>query len=363
VEYYTSRQHQFSEELVLAGSNDELHLKYNVGAFYFKESANQVFAYIYDLFITHTPSLADIVPIPASAENKSDGLYTNLTWTPPISNERLDITLGGRYSRDTRAVVGGFIPGQGSKSYKSVDPSATIDYRWSDDVHTYVKYSRAYRAGGFNIFNTVLHPFNPERLTSYEVGMKSMWWENRLRLNLDVFTQDYKDIQIDQIVFDSTLGIFVTLTKNLSKARYKGVESELELLPTDRLRLSTDVTFMQAETVSGVPQPLPNAPKWKGNAAVEYSFDPFSFGSLSGLVGWSYQGNQLSGRGEATPGYGLVNARLTLSGLRAGGDRGGLSVALWGQNLVDRHYIYYKSSGGIIYGEPRTFGINAVYSY
>src|SRR3546814_3382633 len=38
--------------------------------------------------------------------------------------------------------------------------------------------------------------FDPEKITSYEIGFKSQFLDNRVRLNASAFYSDYKDIQV-----------------------------------------------------------------------------------------------------------------------------------------------------------------------
>lgn len=371
-EYYRSDQDAFQQEFLLNGSTPTANLKYNLGAFYFTESADQVFAYNVDGFTaTHYPTLAHVLAnsLPGEAKNSAAGLYSNLTWTPPVLDGRLDLTAGVRYSWDKREAKGGLLAvGSGEVDYTSVDPSVTADYRWTEDVHTYVKYARAYRAGGFNLFNSRLRSFDPERLASWEVGLKSMWWQDRLRFNINVFSQDYTDIQVGFIDVAPGTSTLVTFTENLGEARFRGVEGEIELMPLDGLKLTADYSYLDARIVevgsAGVfttPPVLSNAPKWKYNLGAEYTFAPFGFGTLSALAGYSYQDEQYSGGADLTPGYGLYNARLTLADLALG--RGKVAISLWGNNLSDEHYTYFKNVSAVIYGEPRSYGVNATFSY
>ena len=136
IEYYVLAERQASQELILNGASDDLNLKYTAGALGFIESGSQTFGFINNPFITHLPGFSDLAMVPGSARNRSAGLYANVTWTPPILDDRLSIILGGRYSWDWRYANGGFVPSSGSVGYTSFDPSITVDYRWTDEIHT-----------------------------------------------------------------------------------------------------------------------------------------------------------------------------------------------------------------------------------
>jgi iron complex outermembrane receptor protein len=165
-------------------------------------------------------------------------------------------------------------------------------------------------------------------------------------------------------------------TLNAGEAKFDGVEGEFEFLPIDALRISADVTYMDARQSGEIVNPftqtpvlgtsLPNAPEWKYNAAVEYFFPQLSIGTVSLMAGYSFRDEETSNggpgsAGDPRPSYHLINARLALTGVTVG--RGRLSLALWGNNLEDNDYQYYHNFGAAILGQPRSYGINMVYDY
>jgi iron complex outermembrane receptor protein len=360
IEYYVLSARQASEEVILSGTDADNALKYTLGALGFIESGSQVYGFINNPFITRLPRLSDLTFVPGSARNTSAGAYGDVTWTPPNLDDRLSLIFGGRYSWDSRYASGGFLATSGSVSYSSFDPSATIDYRWTDTVHTYAKYSQGYRAGGFNLYNVVLRPFQPESLTAYEIGLKSSWLSDRLRFNVDAFREDYSDIQVNTVALDPVLHSLVTVTENLGRAKYQGFESDLTFVPAAGLSLTANYSYLDASTHSSL-TPLPFAPRSQYNLGAEYDFGPIGPGVLSALVGWSWIGKETAG-GGSIPGYGLLNARATLGEIAVGS--GTLSVAIWAKNLADRQYIYVNTGfGAISYGEPRTVGVNLTYAF
>ena len=146
----------------------------------------------------------------------------------------------------------------------------------------------------------------------------------RLRTNIAAFWQTYEDMQLDFI----DPGTQQVYTLNAGEATFDGVEGEFEFLATDALRISADVTYMYARQSGEIINPftqtpvfgtsLPNAPKWKYNASVEYRFPPSSVGTVSMLVGYSFRDEETSNggpgsAGDPRPSYDLVNARLALS--------------------------------------------------
>ena len=127
-------------------------------------------------------------------------------------------------------------------TFTSFTPSASIAYRWTDDVMTYVSYAEGFKGGGWNShFNAPLTPqqqaalqkFEQEEAETIEVGVKLDLADNTVRLNVAAFTADYTDMQV---TYRGPLpaGVAPFLT-NAGKASIDGAEVELTWAPTQRL--------------------------------------------------------------------------------------------------------------------------------
>lgn len=364
---YSTRQHQFSQELLLDAANGSV--KYSVGAFYFSESADKLDGSATAFFATPT-AIVPLTPLDSeftttSAVNSSVGVYGNLTWTPPVLDGRLDISAGGRYSTDERKATGGTV-GRSTQTAdsSSFDPSLTLSWHWTDSLHLYAKYSTAYRAGGFNTANDFLVAFDPERLRSYEIGMKSSERQDRLRLEVAAFVQNYDNIQVDENVFSETPPNYRVATTNAGAARIRGIEGEVGVKPVRDLELRAQFAYLEGESLAAVPVTLPFLPKWKYNLAAEYAWELISLGRLSTSIGWSYSGATIDYQtftDSPRPSYGLLNARITLADIAVGA--GQAAISLWGKNLADRDYQESHVSGGVSIGEPRAYGLTLNYRY
>jgi iron complex outermembrane receptor protein len=391
-------QDQFSQEFLLSGFSDDGSLKYHVGLYYFTESVRQVksslvnnggdIADAIDAAIAAgdpiiAPTEADLRPRDSfDIENESVAVYTQVTWTPSILDQRLTLDLGARYTEDDRylawnkpSFIGTAyeVDDRDSASSSSFDPAFTVDYAWTDNVHSYLRYAQAYRSGGFDAGAQRLQDFDPETLESVEIGLKSKILDERLLLNMAVFQLDYEDIQIQ--FFDNRLGTNeppAKVTVNAASATTKGVEIELKYIPTDGLMLSGAATYLDSSTTVSNPftnssseRTLFNTPQLKYNLAVEYSFKPSSIGTFSAIVTYDYRDEELASGTfdpkDLKPDYSLVGARLTLSEIPV--PEGELNVAVWGKNLADEEYEIYHNFGSVIFGEPRSVGISLNYDY
>jgi iron complex outermembrane receptor protein len=130
---------------------------------------------------------------------------------------------------------------------------AGIDYQYSDDLMTYFMFSRGFKSGGFSSQCTSVAtcaPYDEEIADSWEIGMKSMWFENRLRANLALFWVDYDEIQREQViaVIDARGNPNQeTVTTNAGELRAKGVELELTAAPVQGLEITGSVGYTDVE--------------------------------------------------------------------------------------------------------------------
>lgn len=351
--YMDENQHQASEELLLSGNAPELGLQYTAGALYFTESGQNGFG----TFVggTRFPQLGDTNP--GIGENKSYGFFAHVTWTPKILERRLDISAGGRASWDERTAAGGTVVYSiDEASSNSFDPSLSLDYRWTEDLHTYVKYARAYRTGGFSQFDSQLREFAPEQVTSYEAGIKADLFQRRLRFNLNVFHEDYEDMQVAIQIQDPACPLACSFTTNAASiSQFDGVEGEMEAVPFEGFHWYANYAYLNTRGDVA----FTNAPRWSYSTGADYTFEPFKLGTLMALVDYSYDGDQIgavAGRNWMLGSRGLLNARLALNEIRVGSSE--VSVALYVKNVADKEYLTFSTAGAFIYGPPRTYGLN-----
>ncbi len=240
----TIRQRQFSNELQVSYTGEVFDV--TAGGFFFRERGNQtsvidILSVIPNGVITPSPldavfgSGATVI----EARNKSYAAYAQATLhiTP-----QLDLTGGIRFTRDEREVTlaripvarpGALPPGEYGTNFERTNYTGILSYRPNDDITAYAKIATGYVAGG--LYAGI--PYEPESLTAYELGLKSQFFNNRLRANIAAFYQRYTNLQVQ----DNNNGIvFVT---NAGKARIPGVEVEITALPVDGLTLNGNLGF------------------------------------------------------------------------------------------------------------------------
>ena len=205
-----------------------------------------------------------------------------------------------------------------------VDPKIALQYQWTPGLMTYVQYATGFKGGGINphpVYASQVVPFQAETLASFEVGVKSQWFENRVRVNGAVFDSNYRNLQITVI---GAAG--ADIVQNAGKVRIAGAEFEAEAEPIARLVFNASVGYLYYHTIelgsaAGVPggptldTAPPYIPTWKGNIGVQYGIAAAGLGMVTPRLDWTYQTrvfNDPSNNPLAEqPAYGLLAARLT----------------------------------------------------
>jgi outer membrane receptor protein involved in Fe transport len=170
-----------------------------------------------------------------------------------------------------------------------------ISYNINDDIMVYGTWSEGYRPGGLNrVYDTpVGGTYEPDFLTSYEVGAKTVLMDGRLRLNVAAYQQEWDDFQLSKI--DTDVSVLV-LTDNVGSADSDGVEVDGSFRITDNWDVNFGLSYIDS-TLSesywinkddeGVTDPeakkgteLPRVPDLKWNISSRYNFQVMDKGAF-----------------------------------------------------------------------------------
>ena len=132
-----------------------------------------------------------------------------------------------------------------------------LDYKPTDDVLTYGKYSRGYRAGGvFANSPSNYRDFKPEKVDAYEAGVKTTFHGAVAgTFNVAAFYNNFQDQQL-QVGFNAAPGSGVGPTTgivNAGKSRIYGVEVETSISPFEGLTVDGSYTYLHATITSIAP--------------------------------------------------------------------------------------------------------------
>lgn len=327
-------------------------------------------------------------------QNRSLAAFAQATW------EFLPdwhVTAGGRYSIDRRRndatdLAGDtcVVPAPGVDStatgpaqcprrfqttFKKPSWLISLDHSLNADVLIYAKAAQGYRSGGQQASGSVLAdsfiPFKPETNVEFEAGIKSYFFDRKLRLNVDAYRDKYSDLQVTT-QFQTATGDYGSRATNAASAVIWGLEAESDLLVASGLTLRGSTAYTNAQYKkfvdlagdrSGEPFPVP---KWTWALGARYVHTA-SFGTAAINVDYNWQSKVVLDptavlRSQVTQrGFGLLSGRINLHL-----DGAGLDVALFGKNLTAKKYYDQAFSlefGGFNLGFPggvRTFGIEII---
>jgi iron complex outermembrane recepter protein len=254
---------QFTQEVKLSGNLADGALEYVGGVFYINERNTTDFADVFSLSSTTALLLAD-----RTLRNKTEAWAGYLQLDYNIS-EQLKLTAGVRYTDEEKTfdiadnrpscndgtieatclnnvnlvvnppIVATAIRIPEKQKTKIWTPRFAINYKPNDDMLFFASATRGFKSGGWNARGTAtneLLPFGPEKVWSYEAGIKSDLFDRRVRANLTLFYQDTKDLQTPS-AFIRANGSLAFITRNFADYQNKGAELELTFEPVDNLRL------------------------------------------------------------------------------------------------------------------------------
>lgn len=293
--------------------------------------------------------------------------------------DRLTAVLGGRYtddrvsgsyfySVDPRFNFVGPHPADISRKADADDFSykAALQFQASDDIMIYGGYSQGYKAPAIGTSAGAAREVLPETVDSYEIGVKSQFFDRRLTLNLAVFKQDFTNMQTTTIVFRPD-GNFDVVLDNAEGVESKGVELDFAVRARDDLTFTGRYSYNPVEfkeflttcyrgqTINPTPGPgcyrpvpgggtvndvtgLPsvNAPEKSFNLGFNYS--PRIGENLQGFVNASYM-HRSSAWSVAGDPFTILPSYGTLSGnIGIGTADGKLRFSVYGRNLTDEQY-------------------------
>jgi iron complex outermembrane recepter protein len=224
-----------------------------------------------------------------------------------------------------------------------------VEYKFTDDVMSYLTYSTGYRPGGVNR-NGDLPPYQADKLSNYELGWKTRWFDHKLTLNGAVFYQNWDKFQFSFLGLNS-----LTVINNGPSADIYGVEVSFQAQMTPEFSLQGGLAYTDAESkkfcgadstgaliqscsdadavILGGAQ-LPYTPKFKGDVTARYNFEWMDWKGHAQATA-TYQTEAQAGLRQADiPLLGQMPEFGTLD-LALGGQKGNFTVELFAKNITD----------------------------
>lgn len=335
-------QSNFSGEIRLTGSHSWV--DWVAGLFYYEADGEQRFAGTSSYNNTIRYQSNKYTPVSKAA-------YVNATFRPM---ENLGVTVGGRYSDDTKPVdFYSVLDGTTAASTQfTVSPTGStifqidlaeqrfdwklgLDYQLAEHTMVFASAATGFRLPGFNarpFQASQVQQFPGEEILTYELGVKSDLFDRRLRVNATAFYTDYKtriqSLSGSEYLLDGSGNTIpgtqievsqgqpgVTVCQNapagttgfqcVSRTFYinipgkvQGVEFEVEANPIDGLSINASLGYSNFSSADLDARPdtankkLLRIPDWTASAGIQYEIPNLILGgTVTPRIDWLYMGD------------------------------------------------------------------------
>lgn len=331
---------------------------------------------------------------------------------PQVMSSGLNINLAGQWINPAFNQFPNGIP-QRKADFSELQPKVTWRWTATDNMNVYASWGRGFRSGGFNSIGseatinfwynegyggpgevvnsqlTILDEYDKEVTDSWELGLKTMWLEDRLRINGAFFSTKIDDNQFFEF-FAGPFGLMRVVT-TVDKAKISGFEADFDWAVSDNFRLYGGLGLLDSKIKENINRPLsvgndvPQAPGETYNLGGQFDFAVGDSWNLMTRVDWQYVGKMWfhTLQGEEVPtiwqvffgpgldsnmsrarrdAYNTLAARLSLS-------NDNWMFTLWGRNLTDSDYLQEvipspEFGGSFIHPSSlRAYGVEVTYRY
>jgi iron complex outermembrane receptor protein len=372
---------QWTQEFRLANSTDKT--DWVMGLYLYRGTVDR-FANVPILFNLNAPPPYPAFPVPPGtlldrawtqdATSTSQAIFGQLTYS---LTETLDFTVGGRYTRDKKEIdqlylsnvatgtVGYDLNGL-SKDWSRFNARVSLKWDITDDIMAYATWSEGYKSGVFISQSTAAGgaegTLEPEDAENKEIGIKTQFLDNRVRLNATYFDVSVQNLQLFRL-------LNFTLQSENTDAVVDGYEIDAAVLLGDNLTVTAAISGLDGKYDGGTydGNDLARAPDSKQTLTANYNV-PMDGGAsldlnLTYIKSSDYFMEATNVGVSRVPSYTTYNAFVRYQ--NAGGD---LDVTVWGRNLNDelmiRHSIVGSFGGSVeLYHPPRTWGISLTKSF
>jgi iron complex outermembrane receptor protein len=316
--------------------------------------------------------------------------------------DKLDLTAGVRGTHEDKSYTYQSFFGRLGPygvDYSHVDWKVNAGYKITPDVMAYASISTGFRGGGFNprpFAADQINEFKPEKLTEYEIGLKSDWFDHHLRANVAAYYGDYTNLQFNSQ--NTQGGIPYTGINNIGAANIYGYEVEIEARPFGGLSIEASAGYTAFKykdlgvnvgcgtganaaalaaaglcipgnpTTSDYPE---GQPKFKANLGAAYAFNIPGGSSLTPRLDVTFQSEVFEDVVNNTPDA-IIPSRYLLNGrVQWDAANGKWAVAFLGTNLTNKEY-YVSLFDLRAFGEgmesgqpgaPREWAVNVHYKF
>ena len=392
---------QYTQEFRLASENDDA-LQWQTGAFWFSGRDTTDF-YQRAWFLT-PPANNPNNWVRLRNSNTSWAVFGQLSYQ---ATDALTLTAGVRETDDSKRTrliktadtAAGVVTYTGRRDVTMSDRTPSWDlsamYTVSPEVGLYARVASGFRGptiqGRSAVFNADFTTADSETILSWEAGIKTSLYDNRLRLNLAGFAYTVDDIQLNGNDANGNGVLF-----NADKAKAHGLEADLDWRPVPNLSITAGLSLLKSEiqdkrvyaqvcALNGVVvctvndptirignntfaqidgNPLPNAPKYNVSLAARYDIPVSDSGTFFVATDWNKQGRTSFVLYDSVE----FNSNGNFEGgvkLGYSGGYGAYEVALFGRNITNEKNLkgVIENYMAAVYNEPRIVGVSLNYNW
>ena len=414
------KQHQNSAEVIYASELDG-NFNFTSGMYYFEQEFTYVEQRSQGRYCAVNAFCLNDSPNIGNQTSEQTAIYFEGTYD---FNDRLSITVGGRYAEEKKNVKMALlnsgkcvskpnisdgkidIAGWGDyncSGYDVVDTASwddfshkvAIEYLINDDVLVYLSQSTGFKSGGYTFRAPVADLtyaakpgyFEPEEVEALELGIKADLLDNRLRVNVAVYKNDLIDIQKlfqNQTATAGTSGVEIyQRINNVADSESEGVEIEVNAIIGESL--ITDGDLLQGELslgtvdashksfvdfngdgVSDADKVFAGIPEMTYYLALSYEH-PIASGTMRYRTSLfhkdEYEGNAMNTSLAKYREQDLIDAHVQYTSAD-----GSWYVKVFGKNLTEEEYykvrVPFTATFGVAFtGPPREYGIKLGYNF
>ena len=205
-------------------------------------------------------------------KTKTKAAFGEITFTPDIPFE---LTLSARYEQEHHQRKGksAMFSINRDKKYNVFLPKADIAWKINDEQRLGFKVGKGYNPGGAGVTFGVpytSYEYDAEYVWNYELYHRWTSADKRLRINSNLFYNDYKDMQLP-----FTLGPNSIVIRNADKVVTYGAEINTEWQATEKLALNAGIGMLKTDIKrypnSGIEgNKLARAPSFSGKVGANY---------------------------------------------------------------------------------------------
>ncbi|MBO9476060.1 TonB-dependent receptor [Shimia sp. R11_0] len=372
-------QTQFTQEFRLTSNNQgDLRageISWNAGLFFMKEDYDGY--QFYELASVPSDMTSRNI---LKLDGKSVAAFGNITYQ---ASERLGLTLGGRYTYESKKgdlevasasgtnFYGTPTSGRADVDFTNFSPELSVDYRLGNGGLLYARAASGFKSGGISQFfdaNGDVNTFEPETSDTYEVGVKTPVFNEAGWLEVNLFHTDWQDQHANVFISD-----FQRVTANASSATSQGLEIAFRTDLSSDLSLGASYGYLDAtyddfvytyfssstgsnQTVDYSGNDIPLAPKHSASLTLDWERPMANGLSLIANGSYSYRSDYSF---DPVGAYRQPDSHIVDASIGVRGDN--WEASLWATNLLDEEILSdYFLFGGNNFGiatPGRKFGI------